>query len=317
MEIKANHVLIGAFTLISTVAMLIFLVWLGQFTFDQKFEQYKVAFPGGVSGLEVGAEVRYSGIKVGEVTSVSLDKDNPNLVNVGFRVNDGTPIYRETTATIEQGLLTGVGTLLLTLDTKDRSIDQMERLQAGAQVATGQTDFQQVAQNLPQFLSDASKLVTRLNAVLKTDNRDAFAKILTDTSGVTGAIASQKDAIAGIVADIGETAANAKSASLRFEAIASGLSEAADAAADEAGPALRNISEAAANTAKLAETLQGTANELRVPLRDFARGGLPQFVLFIQEARALSQSLDRLVEKVESNPGGFILGTDTPTYTPK
>jgi phospholipid/cholesterol/gamma-HCH transport system substrate-binding protein len=317
MEIKANHVLIGAFTLIVTLATVIFLTWLGQFTFDQKFDEYAVSFSGGVSGLEVGAEVRYSGIKVGEVTSVSLDQTDPSRVNVRFRVSDGTPIKTDTVATIDVGILTGVGIIQLSGGTAQSGLLVAEPGQSYPQVKAGQTDFQAIAEGAPSLFARVNNLVDRANAVMSAPNRQALATILQDVAALTTTVANRKGEIDQMIVDAGGTLADVRKAAARLDTVLADAQSVSGDVREAAGPALKNIESAAANVAELAASLQISVNDLRVPLRDFARGGLPQLVLFIQEARELSQSLDRLVAKLESNPGGFILGTDTPTYQPK
>ncbi len=309
MEIKANHVLIGAFTLLTVVATLVFLIWLGQFTFDRKFDEYRVQFDGGVSGLSVGSEVRYSGIKVGEVTGVGLDSADPRKVNVEFRVNADTPIKEDTVATIDVGILTGVGVLQLSGGTPESPELVAGPGQDRPAVRAGLTDIQQLAVTAPGLLAGASNFLARANALVSDTNRRAVAGILQDVKAVTGAVAARTADIEAMIGDLRTASASLARASADFEVLA------ADARKG-AGPAFSQVTAAAENVSALAQSLDATLGDLRPSLRDFARGGLPQFVLFIQEARQLSQSLDRLVSRLESNPGGFLLGTDAPTYEP-
>jgi len=44
---------------------------------------------------------------------------------------------------------------------------------------------------------------------------------------------------------------------------------------------------------------------------------LREFELFMKEARRLAEDLDRVVQRVEKNPSGFLFGgTQTPQYAP-
>lgn len=48
-----------------------------------------------------------------------------------------------------------------------------------------------------------------------------------------------------------------------------------------------------------------------------AQRGLREFELFMKDARRLAESLDRVVQKVESNPSGFLMGgSQVPVYKP-
>ncbi|MEZ5566447.1 MAG: hypothetical protein R3F24_13530 [Gammaproteobacteria bacterium] len=58
METKANHVLIGAFTLLVFVLMVLFALWAAKFTSDAAWREYDVVFKEPVSGLSNGSPVR-------------------------------------------------------------------------------------------------------------------------------------------------------------------------------------------------------------------------------------------------------------------
>ncbi|MFO1142898.1 MAG: MlaD family protein [Amaricoccus sp.] len=50
------------------------------------------------------------------------------------------------------------------------------------------------------------------------------------------------------------------------------------------------------------------------PIDDFTRNGLPQFVRFTAEARALVAQLDALTARIERDPAGFLLGSRAPDF---
>ncbi|VFS49661.1 mce related protein [Budvicia aquatica] len=80
METRAHHVIIGFFTLFVISAALLFSLWLTKSGSDRQFKQYDVVFSEAVSGLSQGSSVQYSGIRVGEVTQLRLDDQNPSKV---------------------------------------------------------------------------------------------------------------------------------------------------------------------------------------------------------------------------------------------
>ena len=91
METRAHHVVIGLFTLIVVSAALLFCLWLTNSGSDRQFRLYDIVFNEPVSGLSQGSTVQYSGIRVGEVTQLRLDRDNPNKVWARIRVSASTP----------------------------------------------------------------------------------------------------------------------------------------------------------------------------------------------------------------------------------
>ena len=108
MERKAHYALIGTFVLISLAALLAFTVWLSDAQFDKKFDNYEISFRGGVQGLSEGTEVRFNGLKVGDITELRIDPNDNNSVIVDIQVESNTPIDFESIGRMEPLGLTGL-----------------------------------------------------------------------------------------------------------------------------------------------------------------------------------------------------------------
>ena len=80
MERNANYALVGLISTILLIAMIVFVFWLANFAFSAKYDIYEVVFHGPVSGLTRGGDVQFNGIKVGEVSDIQLDAQDPNKV---------------------------------------------------------------------------------------------------------------------------------------------------------------------------------------------------------------------------------------------
>jgi len=85
MENKAHYALIGTFVLLSFLAIIAFILWLSNMQFNQQFDDYEISFNGPVRGLSQGSEVRFNGLKVGEVTRLRLDQRDNNVVLADIR----------------------------------------------------------------------------------------------------------------------------------------------------------------------------------------------------------------------------------------
>ncbi|MGB3022331.1 MAG: MlaD family protein, partial [Methyloceanibacter sp.] len=73
METRARYALIGMFMLAVIAASFAFVYWLeNKGGFGQQ-AYYRVRFENSVSGLLVGSAVLFNGIRVGEVTALTLD----------------------------------------------------------------------------------------------------------------------------------------------------------------------------------------------------------------------------------------------------
>lgn len=298
MEIKANHVLIGAFTLATVIGAFVFLVWLGQFTFEQRFDDYQIVFEGGVSGIEKASEVRYSGIKVGEVTDVRLDPADPRRVIVQIRLTADTPVKEDTVASIESGILTGVGVIQLTGGSPESKTLTSEE---GPPIIPARlTGIQELAETAPNLLAAAASFLARGNALLSDKNRAAVAEVLENARVFSVRLET--------------VMTNIENASARLDSITKNLDTTMADASKNLGPALATVQQAAAGISDVATSLDKMIVDVRPSFRDFARGGLTAFTSFIQEARQLTSTLERVFSKIESDPGGFLTGTDAPEY---
>ncbi len=114
METRANFVLIGAFTLAAIFGAFAFLMWIVGYGASGSHRHYQVIFAGSVSGLSVGSNVLFNGLKVGEVTNLRFVKDNPSQVIADIDVtNSSAPINASTKAQLETQGLTGSGVVAL------------------------------------------------------------------------------------------------------------------------------------------------------------------------------------------------------------
>ena len=108
MERKAHYALIGTFVLVSLTALLAFTAWLSDAQFDKKYDNYEISFRGGVQGLSEGTEVRFNGLKVGDITELRIDPNDNNSVIVDIQVESNTPIDFESVGRMEPLGLTGL-----------------------------------------------------------------------------------------------------------------------------------------------------------------------------------------------------------------
>src|SRR5512145_2721363 len=108
METKANYVLIGAATVAGAILIMLFAMWMSTGDLRRGYHEYDVLFADPVRGLTEGGEVRFNGIKVGEVQDLRIDPDNTNRVIARIRVSSDVPVKVDTEAQLEPIGLTGV-----------------------------------------------------------------------------------------------------------------------------------------------------------------------------------------------------------------
>jgi phospholipid/cholesterol/gamma-HCH transport system substrate-binding protein len=122
METKANYVLIGAVTVAGAVLVMLFAMWMTGGEFRRGYNEYDIYFEDPVRGLTEGGEVRFNGIKVGEVDSLRIDPDNTNRVIARVRVSTDVPVKTDSEAQLEPIGLTGVTLIQLSAGSADAAL---------------------------------------------------------------------------------------------------------------------------------------------------------------------------------------------------
>ncbi|MBI3699768.1 MAG: MCE family protein [Afipia sp.] len=113
METRAPFVVVGGFILAAIIAVFGFVYWLNNTGGLGARTTYNVQFNGPVPGLLVGAAVLFNGIRVGEVSQLSLAPDSPRRVNAVISVTPDTPVRRDTKVGLDFQGLTGVPVVAL------------------------------------------------------------------------------------------------------------------------------------------------------------------------------------------------------------
>ena len=96
MEIRAPYALIGLFVLAAIGAVFGFVYWLHSSAGLGARTVYQIRFENTVSGLLPGAAVLFNGIRVGEVTGLRLNPENPRQIVATIGVAADTPVRSDT-----------------------------------------------------------------------------------------------------------------------------------------------------------------------------------------------------------------------------
>ena len=113
MEYRARYVLIGAFTLACLLAAFGFVYWIKNVGGLGQRAIYDLRFETSVSGLNLGANVLFNGVRVGVVTAVTLDPAFPKRVTATVSLDPGTPIRTDTKVDVAFQGLTGATAISL------------------------------------------------------------------------------------------------------------------------------------------------------------------------------------------------------------
>src|SRR5262245_46642902 len=113
METRARYLVIGLFTLGVVAAGFLFVYWLHSGGGLRRQAIYQIRFESPVSGLLKGSAVHFNGIRVGEVTDLRLNAEDPKQVTVMAAIDLATPVRADTHVEIEFQGLTGATVISL------------------------------------------------------------------------------------------------------------------------------------------------------------------------------------------------------------
>jgi len=113
METRANYVVIGMLALVAIFGAFAFVYWFQHSGGTGERKLYRVVFDGPAQGLRTGGTVLFNGIRVGEVTALALNSNNPKQVVATISVDVNTPVRADTKASLTFQGLTGIASLSL------------------------------------------------------------------------------------------------------------------------------------------------------------------------------------------------------------
>ncbi len=107
METKANYAIVGFFTIMVVAAAFGFVYWMAEYGRGGPMAPLAIRIPGSANGLSVGSPVRFNGIPIGSVRSLSIDRSDPKFSLAMTEVNADAPVRASTKAVLEIQGLTG------------------------------------------------------------------------------------------------------------------------------------------------------------------------------------------------------------------
>lgn len=300
MERNANYTLVGLVSLLLLVGLIAFSVWLGRYKFNQDHDNYDIVFVGSVSGLAVGGEVQFNGIKVGEVKKLSLDATDPNKVVARTRLESWVPVRTDSYATMEPLGITGVNFVQLTAGTPSNPLLKTVTPAGKVPVIPTRTSMlQDLLKGGGTVLARAVEALDRVSTVLSKENVANFSGILEDLNLVTAAARENSQVFADADGAI-------KSLDQAAKDISSLSNSAKDLVDNKATATLNSFGDAATELKSAATEIRSTVQGLRGPTTDFATNTLPQVQATITSLQSAADSLDRLANEIERDPRALI-----------
>jgi phospholipid/cholesterol/gamma-HCH transport system substrate-binding protein len=172
-ETDRHYFFEGLFIVVLAVGAALAFIWLSG-SGHRDDVHYRIHFDESVSGLSLGDPVKFRGVDVGTVKAMSLDVDDPKLVQVDVALRKDAPVKTDTKASLKLKGITGV--VFIELNGGSPS----------AQMLSAATPQGQI----PEIAAEKSPLATALEALPKAIDRFVALeshtnKVLADVGAAT------------------------------------------------------------------------------------------------------------------------------------
>jgi phospholipid/cholesterol/gamma-HCH transport system substrate-binding protein len=221
METRANHALIGLFTMAVVLCGFGFVWWFAGAGDSSQRNVYQIVFQGSVSGLTRGSGVLFNGIRVGEVVSLTLDPQDPQKVTARITVDSANPLRTDTKARLEYQGLTGVAAVQLEGGKIDAPILPTSAENPGVVIAERSA--------VQDLLEGARKVMTRADGIMASveefvaEARQPLTNSLNNVEKFTAAVAGNSDQIDKFLRATGDAATRITELAGRLEGLTGDL----------------------------------------------------------------------------------------------
>lgn len=289
MEGRANYAFIGAAIVAGALLTAIFVIWLDGFNPSRKYEEFEIVFVGPVRGLQQASEVRFNGIKVGEVTNLRIDPAAPTKnVIARVRVDGYLPINASTIAQLELNALTNVA--LIQLSGGDPNAPALKGVGGNLPRLQGKAgSLDKLVLSGEDLLRNSNEVILQLKGVLTPENVKQLSQTLANLNRASRLMAQQNGLIE-----------NANSAAQSMDRFAANGAD----AAEEAKTAIAEAREAAAS-------FRAANDNASIAMQETA-GAVPQFAASARELQSLAQRLEEIADELDRNRAGYLAAKTRP-----
>jgi len=277
METKANYILIGAATMIGAVLIMLFAMWITGGELRRGFNEFDVVFADPVRGLTEGGEVRFNGIKVGEVDTLRIDPENTNRVIARIRVSTDVPVKTDSTAQLEPIGLTGV--TLIQLSPGSATADLLRGSFGGPppRIEGRGSQIDILVARSEDIALRASEAMASVRDLLTDENIQRVTRIIQNLENVSSQLAAQ------------------------------------DSVINRGGEAAREIAVLARQMQSDLSDLDTTLREINSAASVASGETLPELALAAEEIRRAATSINRVATNLEENPSVLTPRAPRPT----
>ncbi len=318
MESKANFAIIGVFVLVTLFGIVAFIAYISGKQFDEEYDRYIVEYTTPPRGIAVGSEVRFNGLKMGEVTKTILDKDDANKVLVYIQVQANTPVHVDSYAQNEPLGLTGLSYIQLYAGPSGKRFDLVALGDDYPHIEGRGSQLDNLLGGSESVIDNVNLALARAVAILTPEATENLHGILANLDEITARIAASdlsNERIDQFMNAIEQAANDTSTAAIAVEATSQDISKLLQSGEvmrvlAQADKALKSAETALNEFTLLAGDARELSDETRRTVEQFSTTGLQDLSVAMMDLRTLIETLGRVSKDLERSPVDFIVGQE-------
>jgi phospholipid/cholesterol/gamma-HCH transport system substrate-binding protein len=291
---RNSYLIVGIFVSIGLVTLIVMSFIFAGGRSTEPTIRYIIFFQRDVSGLTLGAPVRYLGVRVGEVNTMSLTTHDFTKVRVDLEVLQSTPITAATYASLAFQGVTGVAFISLAADqngaTNKLVADDFEY----PVIPARDTGLAALLSDAPEITRKVTQLLDQASQLLDENNQAALAGSLANIEAMTESLPGE---LRTVLAE-GENTLRQLRSTL-------------DQAQPDVVATMKQLNEASTSLANISARMDGWLTENDRQMEQFMSAGLAQIPALIADTRNTMRELEKLLVELRDNPSQLVYKPQT------
>ncbi|MDP8240162.1 MAG: MlaD family protein [Candidatus Hatepunaea meridiana] len=177
---RAQRVRLGIFLLVAGgILITIMIIVTGSKLFEKRDDYFVRYRDVSVSGINIGAQVKYHGVRVGRVESIDIDPEQIETIVIALSLKGGTPVKTDVKAVISSLSITGIKIIELTGGSTEAST-----LEPGSEIPAGTSQMQMIT-GKAEIVSEKLELVlNNLANMTSGENQQRLVQLIDNTTQV-------------------------------------------------------------------------------------------------------------------------------------
>ena len=293
METKANYVLVGIFTLVAIVAAFAFVYWTAAIGDRGETAILRVRIPGSAAGLGRGSAVLFNGVKVGDVSRVYFDVNDPSIAIADTEIDRLTPLTKSTKADIGIAGLTGQANIELKgANLKEpKLLDEAEETGRIAEITANPSAVTNLLETAQDIFTRADRVLSNLEGFI-TDVRAPLTDTIKNAEKFSQALGDNADGVDDFLASVTKLSKQLAGASDKLESTldaAEGLIKSVDK--EEVGKIVDNVANLTKNLSETSNQIDGVVGRVD--------GAVKSITEFSDGARGTLAKVDKILDGVD------------------